>query len=326
MAEIQFTLPGPDTITLSVQQVNKLIRCGDGDAALLYLYILKTGGKSSLDETMAALGKGLGWINTAMATLSRIGLINLSNNSGKQKEDEFIEETEEPIEYRRHSLSDMKRELEAGSDFSIVAEATEKSLGKILSPDDLMRLFSIYDNLNMPPEVILQLLTYCIKECKRTGGGRGTSLRYVEKTAYTWAREGIVTLERAEEYIKRLEERRSIRGKIKTAMHIRDREFSETEKKYVDKWIVMGFDADAVGIAYDRTIVKAGKLAWPYMDSIMESWHRRGLHTEQEIKDKDGGSSKAIKVTQNANSQRDIAPNRNEIERMQRLLDKTKKG
>ena len=270
MSDIKFSLPGPDVITLSGQTVKKLLRSGDGDAALLYLYILQTGGKSTWEETMAALGKGLGWINSAMATLSRLGLIHLDINIddvGNSSGDGILgTELDEPNESKRASIDDIKRELEAGADFSVVVEETQKSLGKILSPDDLMRLFGIYEDLNMPPEVILQLITYCINESKRKSGGRAPNMRYIEKAAYTWAREGILTFERAEEYIKALEVRRSKQGEIKSALQIRDRELSATERKYVDKWIVMGFGADAATIAYDRTLVKTGKLAWNYMD------------------------------------------------------------
>ena len=327
MPDIKFKLPGPDTITLSGQTVNKLIRSGDGDATLLYLYILKTEGKSSSEETMAALGKGLGWINSAMATLSRMGLIHIDNSGDDKHHDiEFDDIPDSPDDSRHSSITDMKRELEAGSDFSIVVEETQRSLGKILSPDDLMRLFGIYNELNMPPEVILHLITYCIKEVKRTGGGRSASLRYIEKAAYTWAREGILSLERAEEYIKSLEAKRSKRGEIKEAMQIRDREFSATESKYVDNWIAMGFDADVVAIAYDKTIVQAGKMTWPYMDKIMESWHRKGFLTAKDIAEKDSGASKkAAQYFVDKNQQRKSdAPDQDEINYMQRVLDKTK--
>ena len=65
-----------------------------------------------------------------------------------------------------------------------------------------------------------------------------------------------MTLEQAETYIRRREERRSAMEQIKRALQIRDRELSPTERQYVDSWIEKGFTPDAVEIAYDRTIIK----------------------------------------------------------------------
>jgi DNA replication protein DnaD len=45
----------------------------------------------------------------------------------------------------------------------------------------------------------------------------------------------------------------------------------------VEGWIELGYAADAVEIAYDKTILKTGKLAWGYMDSIIRSWHGKNL-------------------------------------------------
>jgi len=45
----------------------------------------------------------------------------------------------------------------------------------------------------------------------------------------------------------------------------------------------MGFEQEAVLLAYDRTVAKKGELAWPYMNRILENWHGKGLHTIPEI-------------------------------------------
>ena len=323
MSDMKFILPGPETVTLAGQTVDKLIRAGDGDAALLYLYILKTHGQSTSDEAAAALGKSAGGIAAAMAVLSRLGLVMLDDSGDAISSNPQQEEpAEEP---RRYSLDEIKRELSAGSDFATVVDETQRSLGKILSPDELLRLFGIYDALRLPPEVIMQLITHCISECRQTGGGRAPSMRYIEKAAYTWEREGIFTLERSEEYIKTIEAQKSLRGEIKRELQIKDREFSATEKRFVDGWIDMGFDIGAIGIAYDRTLVKTGKLTWSYMDSIIKSWHGKGIHTPQEILKKDGRSERSAAYGGKMEPDKKFGtPNHEELERMTRLLNKIK--
>ncbi|MCL2663066.1 MAG: DnaD domain protein [Oscillospiraceae bacterium] len=337
MSELKISLPGPEIITIAGQTIDKLVRAGDGDAALLYLYILRTHEQKELSESeiAIALDKSKGWVASAMAVLSRLRLINLDNINGA-KTGNAASDSESGIdslppykEPRPHTEDEVKQVLQSGSDFSVVIEETQRRLGKQLSPDELLRLYGIYDNLRLPPEVILLLITHCIRESRITGDGRAPNVKYIEKAAYTWEREGIFSLERAEEYLKALESKKSVRGEMKRVLCIWDREFSATQKRYVDDWIEMGMEPDAIAIAYDKTMVKTGSLAWPYIDKIVRNWHIKGLLTAQQVQDSEGGSGNAGQSQGNfrgasQGKQKHGEPNRADIERMQRLLDKTK--
>ena len=251
MPDKKFILSGQETVTLDGQTVNKLLRAGDGDAALLYLYILKTHGQSTPEEAAAAMRKSAGWVASAMAVLSRLGLGKFDDGDIGQKQ---VEPAGEP---RRYTVDEIKQEIEASPSFSALVDEAQRNLGKILTSDELERLFGIYDALRFPVEVIMLLITHCITESRKRGSGRMPSMRYIESAAYTWEREGILTLDRAEEHLKTLEARRGIYGEIKDAIRMRDRELSDTQKRYADAWINMGFGADAIEIAYDIKIGRA---------------------------------------------------------------------
>lgn len=85
-------------------------------------------------------------------------------------------------------------------------DSAQKKLGKMLSQQDMSLLFSFYDWLGLPMEVIELLLSYC------TASGH-TGMRYIEKVAIGWAEEGVNTVEKAAEYIER--------GKPATALFCR---------------------------------------------------------------------------------------------------------
>ena len=356
LPDIAFTLPGPETITLSGEIADKLIRAGDGDAALLYLYVLKTGGRGTSAEAAAALKKDAASISKAMAVLSRLGLIQYEEPAGFQQEKRPIPSYEsavpsstdlsaaypasavdakpvgsepdvpmEPSEPKRYSAAELTSEMKPGSDFSILVEEIQRSLGKILSPDELERLFGIFDSLRLPSDVILQLVTHCITESRGRGGGRMPSMRYIEKAAYTWEREGIFSLDRAEEYLKAHDARKSAHGEIAQALHINDREMSTSEKRYVDSWISLGFKSEAIEIAYDRTVLKTGKLAWGYINSIINNWHEKNIHTAQDIQEKDGkqGVNGAASKT-SATDRKFGAPDNEDIKRMEQILKRIK--
>ena len=314
MSDKKFILPGPETITIASSTVDRLIRAGDGVAALLYLYILKSRGQVSVDEAAGYLAKPKYEIEAAMTLLSRIGLI-------RSDDDEPVPAQRETA--REYSAEEVGRELENGAEFKALAAEVQNSLGKVLSSDDLIKLFGIYDALGLTPEVILQLVTHCISENRRKyGPSRVPTLRYIEKAAYTWQREGVFTLERAEEYLKELEAKRSEVSEIKKVLQIRDRQLSATEEKFVSSWLALGFGWDAVEMAYDRTIIKTGKLAWGYMDSILKSWHSKGLHKKEEILKKDAAPA----ASKPPRAPEPISPNVTDIERMKKIIEKIKEG
>ena len=82
------------------------------------------------------------------------------------------------------------------------------------------------------------------------------------------------------------------------ALEIRGRAPSPSEKKYLSAWLDMGFGKEAVAEGYDRTVISAGALKWPYLNKILLSWHEKGLHTLPEILEGDprGGARKPAKA------------------------------
>ncbi len=316
MADMRYVLPGSDTITLSGQTADKLIRTGNGDAALLYLYALRTGGFVSLRQAAEIFSRSEEELSMSMEQLNKLGLLK-------------YEETAAPAapavkdELPEYTAADIKQEIENGSVFAALVQEIQKRLGKMLSSSDLIKLFGIYDYLGMPPEVILQLVTYCIHENKRPdGSARIPTLRYIEKAAYTWEREGILSLELAEQYIKTLEEKRSLIGRIKRVLQINGRALSSSERKYIESWITRGFSPGAIELAYDRTVLKTGKLAWSYMDSIIGSWHSKGLYTADEIQAKDGKGTSAAKKKNETKPSGASKPSPSELEHMRKFLEK----
>ena len=46
----------------------------------------------------------------------------------------------------------------------------------------------------------------------------------------------------------------------------------------------MGFPAETVAEAYDRTILHCHEFRWPYCNGILKRWHEKGLHTLAEVR------------------------------------------
>jgi DNA replication protein DnaD len=54
----------------------------------------------------------------------------------------------------------------------------------------------------------------------------------------------------------------------------------------------MGFGEELIEMAYDRTVTNTGGLKWGYMNSILKSWHEKGLFTPADVREKDGRKAK----------------------------------
>lgn len=273
-----------------LQAADRLIAAHDGDVALLYLYIMRNGG-CDMEKAARDLCRTMQEISSAYEKLQRMELSVPLSCPPAAKNTAHLPPADELPAY---TAEDIIRRSKTDSSFSAVVAEAQQVLGHTLSSGDLTKLFGIYDYLALPAEVIMVLLHHCAEETRaRYGESRRLSMRSVEKQAYIWANNEILSLEQAEEYIQ---QRKIISQRIsraKDALQIHGRELSSTELKYVHSWLDMGFEAEALAIAYDRTVTNTGSLKWSYMNKILLTWNEKKLYTPQDIAEKDSRSRPA---------------------------------
>lgn len=269
-------------VSLSGETADKLISCGEGDAALLCLALLR---HSDIEKARKALRWTQERTEKAWSVLARLGLVAAE----KVPEPEYIPlEPESPPDYLR---ADIMTAMEEETTFQSLYQAVERRLGKKLSDADLKSLYEIYDFLALPVEVILLMITRCVEEFQeKYGPGRVPRMALIKKTAYAWRRMGIDTAEAAEEYLMSQSRLRARERELLPLLDITGRAPVEREREYLDAWVEMGFPNDSIRLAYERTIMKKQALNWPYMNSILKSWHTKGLHTVADIMAKDSDS------------------------------------
>ncbi len=312
MKDKKYVLPLPESIIISSETVDKLINNANPAAALLYLYILKNGGELSLGEAGEKLRLGDA-VHSALSDLKKMGLVTSEPVEIPEREDV-------PPEY---TAEDIQRSIDGGSAFGPLIKEIQYRLGKVLSGSDLIIFYGIFDYLGMPAEVITFLVNYCTeKYAKKYGEGRKPSARMIEKEAYAWARKDIFTLDAAEEYVRKLTEMKLLINEVKAMLQIKNRALSTTEEKYITSWLEMGFGVEALAIAYDRTVIKTGELSWAYMNSIVKSWHNKGLRTPADIIAGDGASKNNRKTPVKER----IKDERKEMEQITRFLEKMKQS
>ena len=277
-----------------------LIRHRDGDMALLYLYLCRTGctdrEKAGVDLFMPRQR-----LNEAFERLEMCGLLSpgaFSSVEGPQKAEEVPSPSaitiSPPEELPEYSAEDVKIRSEQDSAFSAVLKEARLIMGRALSTPDLIKMLGMYDHLNLPADVMMELMHF-VADCYREkyGESRRPTARAFELEAQIWADRKITDFDAAETYIRLYRERKSQEGLIKEAMDIRGREFTDTERRYLSVWQDLGFGPEEIHLAYDRAVTKTGKRAMAYMNGILQNWHRLNLHTKKEILEKDGPSPRA---------------------------------
>ena len=264
----QLLTPG-SILAMTDQAADRLIKLDSGDAALLYLHLLRRGSP-----------EGLRWPEerkrAALKQLQDQGLASLSLTAAPAAPEEPPEAP--PPEY---ALEDINAALgDRSSAFPALADEVERRLGKKLTANDLKVLYTLYDHLALPAEVICLLVNWCIEEMERKyGPGRKPFLSQIRREGFVWARKGIDTVDAAEQYLQKLARLRGRGVQVLRLLDIPPRPLVEREKKYIAAWDEMGFDDEALRAAYERTIMKKQSLDWSYMNGILRRWHEKGLHT-----------------------------------------------
>jgi len=272
-------LPG-HILSLTAGAADRLLAAGSGDAALLYLYLLKTAGEYQTAQAAKALQWEPGRCDAAAGLLAGLGLAKLPDTPAAPPAQP------EPPEY---SAEDINKELEdADSPFPALVAEVQRRLGKPLSTTDLKSLYTIYDFSGLPPEVILLVVSWCLEEYQRKyGPGRRPRMPQIQREAMLWKERGVETAEAAEAHLKRLTLLRERSTEILALMDIRDRPAVTREKEFIDGWLNMGFADEVIRLAYEKTVLQTGKRSLPYMNKILLDWHQKGLHTLEAIQASD---------------------------------------
>lgn len=268
----------------------KLLAAAGGDSTLLYLY-LRAGGSES--QALNALRFTPERMESAVTFLKQAGL--------------WMEQPRilRPAQPPTYTEADLMR-AQNDEQFPRVLGEAQRRLGRVLSTEECKVLLSIYEYLGMSEEVVSILICYCIQRARARGNSKNPSMHTIEREAYHWADLGIDTMEEAASYMQMQLERQSKLGKLRDVLQLDGRRLTSGEEKFILQWIDWGFGADVVKKAYEKTCMNTGGLKWPYLNSILKSWHTQGLHTVAAI-DAGDKAPKSVAAATGTLSELDLA-------------------
>ena len=275
MAKIQVILPMSRDVAIPAHAVERLMDSADGNAALLYIYILSHSGELDLAAASKRLRIPEQDLMSALGSLESCGLVGKS---------EVVSVPERSDEIPEYSQRDVAEHMGSDSEFKYLVNFTEEKLGKLLSTVDLQVLLGIYSWLGLPVDVICLLITSSIDSArKHLGAGRIPTMRTIEKRAKEWVRAGVMTIGRAEEYLAEQEKLGSDKARIAKIVGISGRALSATENRYITEWLRLEIPDELIAAAYDKTVINTGERKWNYINKILMTWSERGFKTLDEV-------------------------------------------
>ena len=270
-----------ESVTISPSVAKRLVEKGNGDAALLYIALLRRHGTVPPRSLAGELRWDKSRIEGAEAALRDLGLLAPAD---------LPEPADEKPEYHRE---DIIHRLDKSEEFRLLTDQVERRLGKKLTTPDIAVILGLNDYVGLPADVIYLLVCHCAERmARRYGEGRRPTLRQIEKEGYAWSRMGIDTQAAASAYLKKYAERQGAFPAFMRALNLGDRFPVASEEKYLSAWQEWGFSPEVVALAYDKTVLKCHELKWPYCNAILKRWHEAGLHTLAEVEQRDRPAAK----------------------------------
>lgn len=298
---------------LSNTFVDKYLCEANGSFVKVYLYALRHAGSENI--SLADIANALNLLESdvirSLKYWNKLNVISFKQLSDNEYSIKFLPETDDGHSERddeqahesapsskikalptavMYTKSDINNYMKNNDGIRHMFLISSQLLNRTLSDTDRKILFSLYDYLKLPVEVIFTLLEYCVSIGK-------TNMRYIEKVAYTWADSDINTLAKASAYVKEQTEHGKMLQKYKELFKISGRDFTDTEEAFLKSWIFeLKADEETIKNAYEITVTNTGKIAFKYMDAILRNSKASSPHR---------GASKADEYPHKKNSFQD---------------------
>lgn len=298
--------------------VDKYLKlAGEGDIKVL-LFLLRNSGRDFSEKEIAeelhitdeqVEESILFWRQRKVLDVDKLGeitpLITAEGNVTAEKTKESAKAASSISESNVHKVNlertpdfppvEIAKTVRASDEANYLFKHCENLYGRPLKHNEQRTLMLILEDACLPVEVALILVDCCFSIKKATPA-------YMRTMAIEWAESEINTIEKAEQ---RMDETVNLSGAVERfrKMFEVNSAFSKQQKDMINAWVNQyQFSDEMINEAYQRTLNATGKLAFPYMNKVLLSWHSKGIKTPDQISD----DSKPKPVEKGENSSFDI--------------------
>lgn len=279
--------------------VDRYMSSADEVAVKVYLYLLChfDDANLTLENIAVSLGITDAKVTKALKYWHEQSVINFADADGSCSVEFMPLDADAPIaladekpaeeksaftEPPKYLVKDINAALKSDKSVRDMFLIAEQLLGKPLNHNDMKIMYSFYDWLKLPVDVIVMLLEHCTSIKK-------LDLRYIEKVAITWADNGIDNFEKANVYIKGQAKLARTEKKVKRILQISGRDLTELETEFVRTWLQEYKVTEAkIKEAYEITVINTGKMNFKYMDAVLKNLGKESTDKQKVPKKKTG--------------------------------------
>ena len=292
------------SVPLPMEFINKYMIGANATYVKVYLYGLGKCYEGEEDVSNASIAEALDILETDVSKAWRywkkVGLVH-SEGKGVLVFDTIGTEPvkTEPVKElpkvseekpKTASMKEISKAMGINPKMKETVTMAEQLLKKPLSQREVTSLYSFMQEYSMSQEMVLVLLEYCATIDK-------TNFSYIEKVAEGWHEQGVNSLSEATKLLNRLNKEVRMQKKCKKIFGL-DRELSQTELNYIARWVSeLSMSEAMIRTAYEKTVTNTGKISMPYMNTILKSWHEKGIKTVSQIAEKEQPAPKKEKNT-----------------------------
>lgn len=172
---------------------------------------------------------------------------------------------------------------------NMLFKQSEQLYSRPLKPMERRTLLYIYEFYNLPIDVILMVIDFCIRYNKPP--------RQILSICEKMSDNNITTHEQAEKEIQILTERYTIESQVRHCFGIYDRKLSVNEKNLINKWFSeYNFKINMIRLAFNKCIDSIGKLSFQYINKILFNWKKENIKTPEDLEKFENAKNKISKT------------------------------
>ncbi len=249
-----------------------------GDFVKVYLYGISQcyhpeGSDNSVSGFAHALGLEEKVVENAFHYWERQGILKVSKSAGNNINVEYFNIKD--VLYNKNFEAD--KTLYKYRDFNQNLQSIFEA--RLLSPQEYLKVYDWLELLHLPQEVVLMMVKFYLSK-----KGHRLNINYLDKVAEQWAKDGIDSLQKAEEYIETLESCYQDTVSVLKYLGVK-RAPTKAELELNRKWKqVWNFTLDSILHACKET-TKTASPSFAYLDKILNNLHLVGMKTVRQIEE-----------------------------------------
>ena len=174
-----------------------------------------------------------------------------------------------------YSVEEISRWKDNSEGVRCLFHFAERLFASFLTHRQMESLLSFHEYYRLPFEVIEIMLDYCV-------GNNHRGMHYIEAVARDWADNQIDTVEEAREYISLFS--KDYRA-VMAAFGLSGKNPNKKQIVFMKRWCKeYSLAMELIEDACEQAVLNTGKASFAYAETILKSWHEKGVKTLEEAR------------------------------------------